>query len=91
MYENIFFDLSEQDLLVLVLNETNGANNKNASSMFSFKGKCMMGLMWGQVNVKGYSIRMPNINQIDPIRWFKLYSPEYTSFLAIRNGLPQSR
>lgn len=89
MFQNIFFDLFDQDLLVLALNEANGANA--SSSTFSFKGKCMIGLMWGQVNVKGYSIRMPTANQIDPIRWFKLYSPEYTSFLTIRNGSPQSK
>lgn len=94
MYENIFFQLADRDLLVLMLdNPTKSTSASSSSSSFSFKGKCKMGVMWGQVDLNGYSIRSSINNDQPPtsIRFFEMFSPESNSFLTIRNGSPQSK
>lgn len=83
MYENIFFDLADNELLLAHLEYGGSDAKKNSSSSFSFKGKCMVSLLYGHVQINGYSIR--NEHQL---KWFEAYSPETNAFLAIKGANP---
>ena len=83
MYENLFFDLIDKDLLFVSLEF--GPNVPVKKSSFSFKGKCMTSLLWGQVQINGYSLR---VNSNDNLKWFEVYSPETNAFLSIKSANP---
>jgi polynucleotide 5'-hydroxyl-kinase GRC3/NOL9 len=84
----IFTDLIEQNLILIKLDYSQ--RNANLREAFSFKGKCTIGLLHGQVQVNGYTIYNAELKNTNSFKWHDLYSAETNSYLSIHNKFEQN-
>jgi hypothetical protein len=79
MSEKNFFELAERESFLIVL------DSSQQKGAFSFKGKCLLSLLFGQIQVNGYLMKCTSETFKFQNQQFELYSPETNAFLEIKN------
>ena len=82
--ENVFLGLVDREYVLVILGDPAQSQKAN----LCFKGKCSMALVYGQIEVAGYTTNNFSVLDNSEVRakWMDMFSPETNSFLAVTNS-----